>query len=138
MMGHCFLYGGPGFPGGSIDTATVTIEDCPDLDIHETIQPLTENSTLEGEKHDSVVSLCMAWDLPLPTANNMKWLHDKLLLHVVLGRSTKHVKQLRTGLKETGIWPVLSDRADVVKLLFPCDKEDDSCTHYMAHAESRV
>lgn len=49
MMVHCFLYGGPGFPGlspaithvlcgGSIDTATVMIEDCPDLDIRETIQ----------------------------------------------------------------------------------------------------
>lgn len=49
MMGHCFLYGGPSFPGlspaiihvlcgGSTDTATVTIEDCPDLDIRETIE----------------------------------------------------------------------------------------------------
>lgn len=48
-MGHCFLYGGPGFPGlspsiihvlfgGSVDTATVMIEDCPDLDIRETIK----------------------------------------------------------------------------------------------------
>ncbi|KAF7641770.1 hypothetical protein LDENG_00272570 [Lucifuga dentata] len=101
MMGHCFLNGGPGFPGlspaithvlygGSNDTATVTIEDCPDLDIRETIQLLTENSTLSK---------------------------------IVLGRSTKQVKQLRTGLKETGIWPLLSNRADVVKLLFPCEKE---------------
>ncbi|KAK0134310.1 hypothetical protein N1851_030131 [Merluccius polli] len=91
MMGHCFLYGGPGFPGlspaithvlcgGSIDTATVTIEDCPDLDIRETIQ-------------------------------------------LVLGRSAKQMKQLRKGLKETGIWPLLSNRADVVKLLFPSEKE---------------
>lgn len=49
MLGHCFLYGGPAFPGlspaikhvlcgGTVDTATVTIEDCPDLDIRETIQ----------------------------------------------------------------------------------------------------
>ncbi|XP_051809944.1 uncharacterized protein LOC127535616 [Acanthochromis polyacanthus] len=91
MMGHCFLYGGPGFPGispaithvlfgGSIDTATVMIEDCPDLDIRETIQ-------------------------------------------LVLGRSAKQVKQLRKGLKETGIWPLFSKRVDVVKLLFPCEKE---------------
>ncbi|KAL7400189.1 hypothetical protein ABVT39_007989 [Epinephelus coioides] len=47
MMGHCFLYGGPGVPGlspaikhvlcgGPIETATVTIEDCPDVDICET------------------------------------------------------------------------------------------------------
>ncbi|KAK0141286.1 hypothetical protein N1851_021729 [Merluccius polli] len=98
--------------GGSIDTATVTIEDCPDLDIRETIQLLTEKSALEDEKRDHVVSLCMAWDLPLPTPNNMKWLHDKLLLH-----------SLRKGLKETGIWPLLSNRADLVKLLFPSEKE---------------
>ena len=49
MLEHCFLYGGPPFPGlspaikhvlcgGAADTATVTIEDCPDLDIRETIQ----------------------------------------------------------------------------------------------------
>ncbi|KAJ8270952.1 hypothetical protein GJAV_G00121100 [Gymnothorax javanicus] len=66
--------------GGSIDTATVTIEDCPDLDIRETIQ-------------------------------------------LVLGRSAKQVKQLRKGLKETGIWPLLFNRADVIKLLFPSEKE---------------
>lgn len=134
MMGHCFLYGGPGFPGvspaithvlfgGSLDTATVVIEDCPDLDIRETIQLLAENSELIGEQRDRVVSLCMAWDLPLPTPSNMMWLHDKLLLHAVLGRSAKQVKQLRKGLKETGIWPLLSNRSDVVKLLFPCEKE---------------
>ncbi|XP_060895369.1 G2/M phase-specific E3 ubiquitin-protein ligase-like isoform X1 [Labrus mixtus] len=134
MMGHCFMYGGPGFPGvspaithvlcgGSIDSATVVIEDCPDLDIRETIQLVTENSELEGEERDSVVNLCMAWDLPLPTLNNRKWLHDKLLLHAVIGRSARQVKQLRKGLKETGIWLLLSNRADVVKLLFPCEKE---------------
>lgn len=33
------------------------------------------------------------------------------------------MKQLRKGLKETGIWPLLSNRADVVKLLFPSEKE---------------
>lgn len=49
MMGHCFLYGGPSFPGlspaithvlcgGSNDTVTVTIENCSNLDIHETIE----------------------------------------------------------------------------------------------------
>ncbi|XP_029980222.1 uncharacterized protein LOC115412067 [Sphaeramia orbicularis] len=37
--------------------------------------------------------------------------------------AAKQVKQLRKGLKETGIWPLLSNRSDVVKLLFPCEKE---------------
>lgn len=130
------MFGGPGFPGlssaithvlcgGSIETATVTIEDCPYLDIRETIQLLTENLELTGEKKNCVISLCMAWDLPLPTPNNMKWLHDKLLLHAVLGRLAKRVKQMRKGLKETGIWPLLSNRVDVAKLLFPSEKDGE-------------
>lgn len=49
MIGHSFLHGGPCLQGlspavihvllgGSPDTATVTLEDCPDLDIRETIR----------------------------------------------------------------------------------------------------
>ncbi|XP_041916301.1 uncharacterized protein LOC121680825 isoform X2 [Alosa sapidissima] len=134
MLGHCFLYGGPGFPGlspaikhvlcgGSMDTVKVTPEDCPNLDIRDTIQLLAGNSELVGAQRDSVVRLCMAWDLPPPTPTNRTWLHEKMLLHAVLERSDKQVKQLQKGLKEIGIWPLLSSREDVVKLLFPCEKE---------------
>lgn len=49
MIGHSFLHGGPRLQGlspavihvlfgGSPDTATVTLDDCPDLDIRETIR----------------------------------------------------------------------------------------------------
>lgn len=49
MVGHSFLHGGPCLLGlspavvhvllgGSPETATVTLEDCPDLDIRETIE----------------------------------------------------------------------------------------------------
>lgn len=49
MVGHSFLHGGPCLSGlspaivhvllgGSPETATVTLEDCPDLDIRETIK----------------------------------------------------------------------------------------------------
>lgn len=49
MIGHAFLHGGPRLAGvsqaivhvllgGSAETATVQIEDCPDHDIRETIK----------------------------------------------------------------------------------------------------
>ncbi|CAL1592261.1 unnamed protein product [Knipowitschia caucasica] len=131
MLGHCFLYGGPGFPGlspaikhvlsgGSIETATVVVEDCPDLDLRDTID-LLKKTDLKEEERQNLVNLCLAWDLPLPTKDNIKWLHEKLLLHAVLGRASKQIKQIRKGLKETGIWPLLCERDDVVKLFFPSE-----------------
>lgn len=49
MIGHSFLHNGPSFPGlspaivhvlfgGSLETAPVTIRDCPDLDIREIVE----------------------------------------------------------------------------------------------------
>lgn len=49
MIGHSFLHGGPSFPGlspaiihvvfgGSLETTPVTIQDCPDLDIRDTMK----------------------------------------------------------------------------------------------------
>lgn len=42
-----------------------------------------------------------------------------LLLFEVLGRANAQIKQFRKGIKESGIWPLLTARADVVSLLFP-------------------
>ena len=41
----------------------------------------------------------------------------------VIGRTTRQVKQLRRGLKETMLWPLLTSRPDVVPLIFPRTKE---------------
>lgn len=49
MIGHSFLHHGPSFPGlspaiihvlfgGSLETTPVTIRDCPDLDIRDTVK----------------------------------------------------------------------------------------------------
>lgn len=61
MIGHSFLHGGPRLSGlspavihvllgGSPETATITLEDCPDLDIRETIStvcpPIHKNRIL--------------------------------------------------------------------------------------------
>lgn len=52
MIGHSFLHNGPSFPGlsqaiihvlfgGSLDTAPVTIRDCPDLDVREIVEKVS-------------------------------------------------------------------------------------------------
>ncbi|XP_032431527.1 uncharacterized protein LOC116727944 isoform X1 [Xiphophorus hellerii] len=130
MIGHAFLHGGPRLSGlspavihvlfgGSPETATVTLEDCPDLDIRETISPLEGESRLSDTQMERVQSLAYSWDLPCPTENNRKWLFEKLLLHAVLGRVARQIKQLRRGLKETPIWSLVTRRPDAVPLLFP-------------------
>ncbi|KAE8278069.1 hypothetical protein D5F01_LYC23866 [Larimichthys crocea] len=102
MLGHCFLHGGPGFVGmsqailhvllgGSPDVATVTIKDCPDIDIRETIT-------------------------------------------LVIGRTTRQVKQLRKGLKETHLWHLMTERPDVVPLIFPREKDASLTSEAILHA----
>ncbi|MEQ2231111.1 hypothetical protein ILYODFUR_036105, partial [Ilyodon furcidens] len=42
-----------------------------------------------------------------------------MLLHAVLGRISRQIKQLRRGLKETPIWSLVTRRPDALPLLFP-------------------
>ncbi|XP_041864848.1 uncharacterized protein LOC121654678 isoform X2 [Melanotaenia boesemani] len=138
MVDHSFLHGGPCLSGlspavlhvllgGSPETVTVTLEDCPDLDIRETIKLLEGETKLSDAERTSVQDLAYAWDLPSLTENNRKWLFEKLLIHAVIGRVTRQVKQLRRGLKETPLWTVLTKRPDTVflqRITWPA-KEDD-------------
>lgn len=130
MVGHSFLHGGPCLSGlspavihvllgGSPETATVTPEDCPDLDLRETINLLQGESQLSDAERTRVQDLAFAWDLPSLTENNRRWLFEKLLVHSVIGRVTRQIKQLRRGLKETPMWTLLIQRPDTVPLLFP-------------------
>ncbi|XP_061127123.1 uncharacterized protein LOC133147252 [Syngnathus typhle] len=130
MVGHSFLHGGPCLLGispavihvllgGSPETATVTLEDCPDLDIRETIGLLEGESILSDKDKQRVQDLAHAWDLPWLTEQNRRWLFEKLLIHAVIGRVTRQIKQLRRGLKETPMWTLLTQRPDTVALLFP-------------------
>ncbi|KAJ3586750.1 hypothetical protein NHX12_013144 [Muraenolepis orangiensis] len=123
MMGHSFLHGGPSFPGvspavlhvllgGSRDSAPVTLEDCPDTDLR-----------------DSIALLCMSWNLPAPNAVDRKWLFKQLLRHAVLGPTMHQIGRLRWGLEETGVWPLLAQRPDVVPLLFPRESEAQITPH---------
>ncbi|XP_035501964.2 uncharacterized protein LOC118317415 [Scophthalmus maximus] len=68
-------------------------------------------------------NLCLEWYFPVPT--NKLLLLQQLLSHAVLGQLNMQIKQVKKGLKETGIWPLLNLRPDVVPVLFPreCEAE---------------
>ncbi|XP_067089493.1 G2/M phase-specific E3 ubiquitin-protein ligase-like isoform X1 [Osmerus mordax] len=138
MMGHSFLHGGPCLSGlspalahvllgGGPKTATVALEDCPDLDIRVTIRLLQGESKLSEEEAKRVQDLAYAWDLPCLSNNNRRWLFEKMLIHAVIGRVTRQIKQLRRGLQETQMWTVLTKRPDPVALLFPKEGAVDYC-----------
>ncbi|XP_069382143.1 G2/M phase-specific E3 ubiquitin-protein ligase-like [Paralichthys olivaceus] len=132
MIGHSFLHDGPSFPGlsptnmhtlfdGSLETTPVMIRDCPDLDIRDAVKMLDGDTELKELDH--VHQLCLSWNLPAPNATNRKWLSQKILFHAVIEQTRLQINQLRKGLKETGLWPLLTHRRDVIPILFPRESE---------------
>ncbi|CAL8350446.1 unnamed protein product [Boreogadus saida] len=137
MIGHSFLHGGYGvsgislpvvtlLTGGSTNTAVsaLSLLDCPDLDHRETIGFL-KNTELTAAETTRVTDLCLSWDLPVPTSTNHDWLFQELLSHAVINRVRLPIKQIRKGLKETGIWPLLSSRPDVGPIIFPRESNEE-------------
>ncbi|XP_065809225.1 uncharacterized protein [Labrus bergylta] len=129
MIAHSFLDDGPHVTGlspavihvlfnGDPEMATIVVEDCPDLHIR-SIVTMLELEELTQEQKDTVSDLSLSWDLPAVTKTNQRWLHNKLLVHAVIGRTMRQIKQLRKGLKDVILWPLLTSRPDVVPLLFP-------------------
>ncbi|KAM9431929.1 uncharacterized protein Hap1MRO34_002921 [Clarias gariepinus] len=135
MIGHCFLHGGPPLSGlspavvhvisgGNAETAVVHISDCPDFDLRQKIMLVEGDSELTPEEKESINDLCFSWDLPPMNSANRRWLYERLLHHAVIGRTMRQIKQLRKGLKETMLWPLICQRPDVVPLIFPREKND--------------
>ncbi|XP_072554187.1 uncharacterized protein [Paramormyrops kingsleyae] len=144
MVAHSFLHGGPGLPGlspavvhvltgGTPETATLKLEDCPDLDVRDTLQLLQKDDRITDLEREKILELCLSWDLPGVTDGNKKWLFERLLLHAVLGRTTRQLKQMRKGLKETGLWPLIRGRPDVVEHIFPNSEYDYSPQMILQH-----
>ncbi|XP_039657012.1 uncharacterized protein LOC120559389 isoform X2 [Perca fluviatilis] len=140
MLGHSFLHSGPCLSGlspaivhvlfgGSPETTTIQIADCPDIDICTTIQSLEGSAELTKEEEKAVFDLALSWDLPGVTKTNRKWLHERLLFHAVISRTSRQVKQLRKGLKETMVWPLLKERADIIPTFFPRNSEAALSSH---------
>ncbi|KAI4901169.1 hypothetical protein NFI96_025222 [Prochilodus magdalenae] len=63
---------------------------------------------LSQDQKSMVLLVSLPWDLPGVTSENRRWLREKILLHAVLGRSTKQVKQIKRGLKDTGVLELFS------------------------------
>ncbi|XP_041864722.1 uncharacterized protein LOC121654576 [Melanotaenia boesemani] len=131
ILGHNFIHGGSGFPGLSLAVVTLltggetetaaaalTLEDVADLDHRETIG-LLKKAELTAEETNSLTDLCLSWYQPTPTSTNHDWLFQLLLTKAVLHNGIQPIKQIRKGLKETGIWPLISARPDVHPILFP-------------------
>ncbi|XP_074521136.1 uncharacterized protein LOC141786554 [Halichoeres trimaculatus] len=92
---------------------------------------LEGGSILSDKDKQSIQDLAFAWDLPSLTENNRRWLFEKLLIHAVIGRVTRQIKQLRRGLKETPLWTLMTKRPDTVALLFPKDVAGNVCAEVL-------
>ncbi|RXN27896.1 G2 M phase-specific E3 ubiquitin- ligase-like protein [Labeo rohita] len=113
--------------GRPTETATIHLQDCPDLDHRQTIQLLEGDAELTEQDKKAILDLAMSWDLPGVTNDNRHWLFNRLLYHAVLGRTVRQIKQFRRGLKDTKVWSLLQERPDVVPLMFPRQSEAASC-----------
>ncbi|XP_016387154.1 uncharacterized protein LOC107723140 [Sinocyclocheilus rhinocerous] len=107
------------------DVTIIEEKDCAEFD-----QPIEQSrgseeksqlnkAELDEAERTRLIDLCLFWDLPVPSPTNQEWLFQQLLTHAVLGRVKKQIKDLRRGMKDTGIWPLISQRQDVHRVLFP-------------------
>ncbi|KAI4892787.1 hypothetical protein NFI96_017024, partial [Prochilodus magdalenae] len=111
--------------GGEQETATISVSDCVDQDVRDVVCLVEGTKELSQDQKSMVLSVSLPWDLPGVTSENRRWLREKILLHAVLGRSTKQVKQIKRGLKDTGVLELFSSRPDTVPILFPRASETE-------------
>ncbi|KAG9277967.1 hypothetical protein AMEX_G5744 [Astyanax mexicanus] len=128
MIGHSILHGGPGLSSLSPsvfssligqDEEHVCLQDCPDTDLREIIQELDGDDDLSQSQTSKMNDLCLSWDLPFVNIENRRWLAEKVLVHAVLGRRREQLRQLRRGLKDSGLMPLLKERPDALNIIFP-------------------
>ncbi|XP_056114359.1 uncharacterized protein LOC130090778 [Rhinichthys klamathensis goyatoka] len=130
MIGHSFLHSGPLLNGLSHsffnlligqkdEIAVVELEDCPDTDVTDIVLLLQGSGNLTEDEHDQVNNLAINWDLPPVNENNRKWLAQSILYHAVIGRREKQIRQIRLGLKDTGVLRMIKERPALTDVLFP-------------------
>ncbi|XP_039523838.1 uncharacterized protein LOC120476763 [Pimephales promelas] len=130
MIGHSFLHGGPLLTGLSRslfnlligqkdEIAVVELEDCPDTDVTDIVLLLQGSGNLTEDELDQVNNLAINWDLPPVNENNRKWLAQSILFHAVIGRREKQIRQMRLGLKDTGVLHMVRERPALIDVLFP-------------------
>ncbi|XP_026101665.1 uncharacterized protein LOC113073000 isoform X1 [Carassius auratus] len=130
IIGHSFLNGGPKLTGlsqaildlisGKEDTNQLATQDSPDIDVREVVTLLTSKDPLSPADKHNVAEMCVAWDLPtVVNDTNRNWLAEKILHHSVITRRIRQIKQLKKGLKDTGVLQLLKEKPETAAVLFP-------------------
>ncbi|RVE61339.1 hypothetical protein OJAV_G00169860 [Oryzias javanicus] len=140
-IGHSFIHGGPCFTGLSPsmmelimgrndECAVMDLSDCPDTDVIEVVSLLESEKELTPPEKCEVNNLAVSWDLPLMTDSNRRWLAEKLLYHAIIERRRTQIKQMRKGLKDSGVFCMIKERPALASILFPrsADQVMDSQT----------
>ncbi|XP_051996378.1 uncharacterized protein LOC127653648 [Xyrauchen texanus] len=104
---------------GSDEPAITDMRDCPDQDIIDIVSLLEEPRNLTDVERYKVNDLAFSWDLPTLTTENRKWLAETILQHAVIGRREKQMKQIKRGLKDTGVLLMIKERPSLITVLFP-------------------
>ncbi|XP_046901909.1 uncharacterized protein LOC124484836 [Hypomesus transpacificus] len=132
ILGHSVLHGGPVLVGlcpavvcvllgDKPDATTITLDDVPDMDLRKIIASLEGQADLSEEEQSAVKQLAESWEIgrQFLTEQTRHWLFHRLLQHAVLGRAAQQIVQLRKGIKQTGVWPLLSTKKATDRLMFP-------------------
>ncbi|KAJ0064186.1 hypothetical protein NL108_001488 [Boleophthalmus pectinirostris] len=128
MIGHSFLHQGPSFSGlslaiihvlfgGSEETCPISIADCPDTDIRDVV-----NKMAFQKDTSTCCNVNLYTTISLDSHNKCLGIHKSFVRKVIEG-TRGQVNQLRLGLQETGVWPLLMQRRDVIPYVFPRESE---------------
>ncbi|XDV25812.1 hypothetical protein PO909_029663 [Leuciscus waleckii] len=100
LIGHSFIHGGPLLTGlstsmfnlllGSDEPAIIDMKDCPDQDIIDIVSLLEEPRNLTDVER-----------------------------YKVIGRREKQMKQIKRGLRDTGVLLMIKERPSLITVLFP-------------------
>ncbi|XP_049419864.1 uncharacterized protein LOC125881002 isoform X2 [Epinephelus fuscoguttatus] len=133
-IGHSFIHGGPRFTGlspamlqqivgSNEESAALELSDCPDTDVVDVVSILDSQRELTPQERCEVNNLAFSWDLPRISNNNRRWLAEKILQHAVIERRRTQMKQLRRGLKDSGVVTMIKEHPALVEVLFPRSAE---------------
>ncbi|KAJ8250866.1 hypothetical protein GJAV_G00214110 [Gymnothorax javanicus] len=128
-IGHSFIHGGPRFTGlspsmsqlivgSNEESAVFELSDCPDTDVVDVVFVRELTPQERCEVNDLAFFL-----LPPINDNNRRWLAEKILQHAVIEWRRNQMKQLRKGLKDSGVLNMIKERPALAAVLFPRSAE---------------
>lgn len=109
--------------GSNEESAVFELSDCPDIDVVKVVSALDSQRELTPQERCEGNNLAFSWDLPPINDNNRRWLAEKILQHAVIERRRTQIKQLRKGLKDSGVLNMIKERPALAAVLFPRSAE---------------